>query len=235
MFSPIKTTKVYEQVIKQIEQMIISGELKRGQKLPSERDLSEQLQVSRASVREAFRALEIIGLIHVRQGEGSYIKESFEEFLFQPLTLLFTLQQSNPQEIIELRRIIELEAAYLAAKRCTDEEIEQLRSLVVELIEADKINDTIRSEIADQKFHYSIAKASKNLLLLNILHLSSGLIDISVQEARGKITTTVEKKDLVSSQHFRIYEAIKNKEPLTAKACMKEHIDFIEEQYLKNF
>lgn len=235
MFSPIKTTKVYEQVIKQIQQMIISGELKKGQKLPSERDLSEQLEVSRASVREAFRALQIIGLIEVKQGEGSYIKESFDEFLFQPLLLLFILQQSNPQEIIELRRIIEVEAAYLAAERATDDEIREMELVVNELVDADNLNDERRSEAADQRFHGLIARASKNLLLLNSLHLSTGLIDISVQEIRGKIITKEKNKDIVSSHHIRIFGAIKNRDPELAKSLMREHIDFIGIEYLKQF
>ena len=82
MFSPIKNTKVYEQVIDQIKNMIDEGNLKKGDKLPSERSLVEQLKISRASIREALRALEVIGLIECRQGEGSYIRTNFQDNLF---------------------------------------------------------------------------------------------------------------------------------------------------------
>lgn len=233
MFNPVKTTKVYEEVIKQIQQMIMSGDLKSGQKLPSERDLADQLQVGRASIREAFRALQIIGLIEVKQGEGSYIRESFEEFLFQPLSLLFIVQQSNPREIIELRRIIEVEAAFLAAERATEDEIYQLSLTINELMESDSLHDEKRSAVADQKFHYLIARASKNLLLLNILHVSSGLIDNFIVEARERITTTEEKNTFLSNQHLSIFKAIRDRNPSLAKLAMKEHIDFISDEYFK--
>ena len=77
MFSPIKNTKVYEQVIDQIKEMINEGTLKKGDKLPSERDLAQQLNVGRTSIREAIRALEVIGLIDCKQGEGNYIKSNY--------------------------------------------------------------------------------------------------------------------------------------------------------------
>jgi len=232
MFSPIKTTKVYEQVIEQIQQMIIAGDLKRGQKLPSERDLADQLQVGRASVREALRALQIIGVIEVRQGDGSFIRESFEESLFEPLSLIFILQQSKPREIIELRRVIELETAYLAAQRSTDEETREMRELINELKELKDLNDEQKSVEVDQKLHYLIARGAKNLLLLNVLHVSSVLIDNLIAEARGRIMVREENKDVLIEQHEKVVRAIEERNPELAKLAMKEHIDFISKQYL---
>ena len=129
MFSPIKNTKVYEQVIIQIKDMIDKGTLKKGDKLPSERNLVEQLMVSRASIREALRALEVIGLIECRQGEGNYIKASFQDNLFEPLSIMFMLEGSNPEAIWELRKIMEVEAAGLAAKKITDEQLKELKAI----------------------------------------------------------------------------------------------------------
>ena len=135
MFSPIKNTKVYEQVIVQIKDMIDKGTLKKGDKLPSERKLVEQLQVSRASIREALRALEVIGLIECRQGEGNYIKTSFQDNLFEPLSIMFMLEGSNPEAIWELRKIMEVEAAGLASKRITDEQLKELKEITEKFIE----------------------------------------------------------------------------------------------------
>lgn len=234
MFNPIKNTKIYEQVIEQIQQMIINGELKSGQKLPSERDLAEQLQVGRASIREAFRALQIIGLIEVRQGEGSFIRESFEEFLFQPLSLIFILQNSKPREIIELRRVIELETAYLAAKNFTEEEILQMRGIIKELRELKDGKDEERSVIVDQNFHYLIARGAKNILLLNILRVCSELVDDLIADARGKILVKEENQDYLVEQHEKIFKAIEDRDPDAAKNAMADHIDYISKQYLNS-
>ena len=85
MIEPNKTTKVYEQVIEQIKSKIKSGEIKKGDRLPSEREMAESIGVSRASVREAIRALEVVGLVESRQGAGNYIKTNFDNSLFEPL------------------------------------------------------------------------------------------------------------------------------------------------------
>ena len=89
MLSPIKNTKVYEKVIEQVKDLVKSGELKSGDKLPPERDLSEQLQVSRTSIREALRALEMLGLVETKQGEGNFIKTDFENSLVEPLSIVY--------------------------------------------------------------------------------------------------------------------------------------------------
>ncbi len=127
MFIPIKNAKVYEQVIEQIKTMIISGNLQKGDKLPSERELVDQLKVSRTSIREALRALEIVGLIKCKQGEGNFIRDNFDNSLFEPLSLVFMLERSNKEDIIEVRRIIEVEAAALAAKRITKDQLKKVR------------------------------------------------------------------------------------------------------------
>lgn len=194
MFSPIKSTKVYEQVIEQIQGMIANGDLKKGDKLPSERQLAEQLGVSRTSVREALRALQIIGLIEVRQGDGNFITESFDHCLFEPLSALFMLQESRPQEIVDLRRVIEVETATLAAQRITDEEIKELGELINQLKLLSEAQDEKNSVKVDKEFHYRIARASKNYLLLNILNVISALMDNFIEDARGMILMNQKKQ-----------------------------------------
>src|SRR5690554_3631179 len=130
MYTPVKNTKVYEEVIEQIKFMITSGQLKKGEKLPPERELVEKFQVSRTSVREALRALQIIGLIESRQGGGNYIKDSFDDNLIEPLSMMFVLQNSRNSEILELRRVLEVETARLAAKNISDEELTRLKEII---------------------------------------------------------------------------------------------------------
>jgi GntR family transcriptional regulator, transcriptional repressor for pyruvate dehydrogenase complex len=226
MFTPIKNTKVYEQVVNQIKGMIISGDLKKGDKLPTERDLAEKLQVSRATVREAIRALEVIGLVESRQGAGNYIKESFEDTLVEPLSMMFMLEESNPQEILELRTVLELETAVLAARKITDEELEELKSLI------DKINETTDEDLSvaiDKKFHYTIAKASKNLLIMSVLNVISQLIDEFIKDSRKKILTDEKNRPALIKQHELIYKALANKDVNLAYEAMKGHFNLIED------
>ncbi|SKA93096.1 transcriptional regulator, GntR family [Caloramator quimbayensis] len=225
MFTPIRNVKIYEQVIEQIQGMILDGKLKKGDKLPSERDLAEQLNVSRTSVREALRSLEVIGLIECRQGEGNFVKERFENNLIEPLSIIFLLEDRNPIEILELRKIIEIETAYLAAKRITDEEIKDLKD-IVERLKASK--DEAESAKIDKEFHYRIAKSSGNFLIVNILNILSSLMDRYILEARKIILLTGENSEYLLNQHENIYTALSDRNPDMASLYMKKHFEMIE-------
>jgi GntR family transcriptional regulator, transcriptional repressor for pyruvate dehydrogenase complex len=230
MFSPIKNTKVYEQVIDQIKDMIVNGTLKKGDKLPSERELVEHLQVSRTSIREALRALQIIGLIECKQGEGNYISENPENSLFEPLSIMFMLQEGNPEEIIEVRRIIEIETAAMAAQKITRDELENLDILIKALKSSIDENDNVK---IDKKFHYEIARASKNFIIVNILNAISSLIDSFIEGARKKILITEQNKELLVKQHEDIYEALKSRNSKKAAEAMRKHLDFANEYMMK--
>ncbi len=223
MFNPIKSTKVYEQVIDQIEDMISKGTLKKGDKLPSERSLVEQLQVSRTSIREALSALEVIGLIECRQGGGNYIKTSFEDNLLEPLSIMYMLEGSNPQEIWELRKIMEVEAVGLAAKRINDEQLKELEELMLRF-DINK-DETYNAEI-DKQFHYKIAECSGNILIYNILKTVSTLVEHSIRDIRRIILTDKENWDVLFTQHKNIYLAIEKHSSAEARQAMRVHLDY---------
>lgn len=223
MFSPIKNTKVYEQVIEQIKAMIEGGILKKGDKLPSERSLVEQLQVSRASIREALRALEVIGLIECRQGEGNYIKASFEDNLLEPLSIMFMLEGSNSQDIWELRKTIEVEAAGLAAKRITDEQLEELKELLNRLNESD--DEAVNGEI-DKQFHYKIAECSGNILIFNILRTVSTLVDDTIKDVRKIILVEEQNKEILYNQHREIYLSMERHDAAASRQAMRINLDY---------
>lgn len=229
MFSPIKNTKVYEQVIVQIKDMINKGTLKKGDKLPSERKLVEQLQVSRASIREALRALEVIGLIECRQGEGNYIKTSFQDNLFEPLSIMFMLEGSQPEAIWELRKIMEVEAAGLASKRITVEQLRELKEITEKFIDCG--DETINAEI-DKQFHYKIAECSGNVLVFNILKTVSTLVDHFIVDARKLILAQQGNKEILFSQHNEVFLAMEKHSSAAARKAMREHLDFANE-YMK--
>ena len=223
MFSPIKNTKVYEQVIDQIKDMIEKGTLKQGDKLPSERSLVQQLKVSRASIREALRALEVIGLIECRQGEGSYIKASFQDNLFEPLSIMFMLEGRNPEEIWELRKVLEVEASGLAAKRITDGQLKELNEITKKFINCE--DEDVNAEI-DKEFHYKIAECSGNVLIFNILRTVSTLVDHFIKDARKLILIHQGNKEILLSQHKEIYLSIEKHSSTDARQAMRVHLDF---------
>ncbi|MCJ7688760.1 MAG: FadR family transcriptional regulator [Clostridiaceae bacterium] len=223
MFSPIKTTKVYEQVILQIKDMIDKGILKKGDKLPSERALVEQLQISRTSIREALRALEVIGLIDCRQGEGNYIKESFQDNLFEPLSIMFMLEESNQDEIWELRKMMEVEASGLAAKRITDDKLQELKEIFQRFMNS--VDEDVTAEI-DKEFHYKIAECSGNILVFNILKTVSTLVDHFIVDARKLILVQEKNKKILFDQHKNVYLAIEKRNSAAARQAMREHLDF---------
>lgn len=223
MSSSTKNTKVYEQVIDQIKDMIINGTLKAGDKLSSERELAEQLQVSRTSIREALKALQIIGLIQCKQGGGNYISEDLENGLFEPLSIMFMLKDSNPEEIIEVRRVIEVQTAAIAAQKITDKELEDLEILIKAFKNSKDENDNVQ---IDKRFHYEIAKASKNFIIVNILNAISSLIDSFIKDARKKIIVDEGNMEVLADQHEDIYIALKNHNPKKASEAMKKHLEF---------
>lgn len=224
-----KNEKVYGQVVEQIKKMIIEGTLEKGDKLPTERELSEKLNVSRASVREAIRALEVIGILECRHGAGNYIRENFDNSLFEPLSMMFILQKSHPYEILEIRELLELETVALAAKRINEEELAVLKSIVDEMQEC---LDENRNLYLDKKFHYTIAKASRNLLIINFLQVTSQLIDKFIEDSRIKILAKEANRVKLTKQHEYVFIALKEKNDEKAYEAMKEHFRLIEENYI---
>ncbi|GAA0179238.1 FadR/GntR family transcriptional regulator [Clostridium sediminicola] len=223
MFTPIKNAKIYEQVIEQIKEMIRNGTLKKGDKLPSERELTVELGVSRSSIREALRALEIIGLLESRQGEGNFIRNSFDEALIEPLSIMFMLNESSPLQIFELRQLLEIEIAKLAATKIKKQQISDLTKMIKDMR---KTQDEEEKVILDKQFHYLIANASGNNLIINILFAISCIMDRFIKEARRTILLD-EKEEIIHIQHSNILAALESGDENMASKAMKEHMDLI--------
>lgn len=229
MFSPIKNTKVYEQVIIQIKDMIARGILRKGDKLPSERELVDKLGVSRTSIREALRALEIIGLVESRQGEGNFIRDNFENSLFEPLSVMFMLQKSSTLEIHQVRVMIETETASLAAKNINDKDIKVLQGFIDKLKNS---KDELERSISDKNFHYKIAECSGNFLINNILRSVSSLMDAFIVNARMVIVNESKARELLVEQHEDILQALIDRDSEGAVKAMRKHLDCIKEHLI---
>lgn len=231
MFTPIKNTTISQKVIEQIKYMLYEDQLKKGDKLPSERQMAESLEISRSSVREALKELEIMGLIESRPGEGNFIKENFEDILFQPFSTMFLIKESNPYEILELRKAIEKGSSALAASRISEKELEEIKNI---LDEARTCEDEDKLTEYDVVFHYKIAQASNNFLLQSILNTISTLIEKFISNVRKNILVEKTHKERIIEQHDAIYLALKAHDVSLAEKAMEEHLNYVNAQMEKH-
>ncbi|WP_300257698.1 FadR/GntR family transcriptional regulator [Clostridium sp.] len=226
MFKPVKNMKVYEQVVDQIKEMVRIGQIKKGDKLPTERVMAEELQVSRTSIREAMRALEVVGLVESRQGAGNYIREEFDDVLLEPLSIVFMLQNGTNKDIFELREVLELSTIFLSVMRISDEELKKLG----ELVERFKTSRNEKENVKiDSEFHSIIVKAANNVLITNLLEVVSELVDKFITEGRRAILSDERNKEKLLDFHEKIYLAIKNRDVYSAYKYMQEHFELIKE------
>jgi len=226
MFKEIEQKKIYLQILEQIKDNIIEGNLKSGDRLPSERQWAEQLGVSRATIREAIRALEMIGLVKCQQGEGNFIAVDYEDTLTQPLTIMFWLSKAKISQIQELRRALETESAKLAAKHMTPERYEKIEK-ICHAIETET-DESIRAEL-DKRFHYEIAMASENIMIKNVLLSSAFLIEALIKDIRIAILDDPLRGPLIDQQHQNILQALQSHDPLKAAMAMSQHMELIDD------
>jgi GntR family transcriptional repressor for pyruvate dehydrogenase complex len=228
MTTPNKAPRVYDQVIEQIKNKIKNGEIKKGDRLPSEREMSESLGVSRASIREALRALEVIGLVESRQGAGNYIKTNFGNSLFEPLSVMFMLQESSIEEMYDLRETLELQCSRLSAKNIENNELELLTAILDRMYMAKNEEESLELDV---KFHYLIAKTSRNILLINVLEVISQLMDEFIKKSRMQILHKGNTRENLLEIHENLVRALKCRDESKAYKAMEEHFALIKKAY----
>ena len=223
MLQQVRIPRVYTVVVGQIRELIRTGVLKTGDKLPTERALAEQLGVSRSSVREALSALEILGIIHSRQGLGNYIadnladdvpEDQFEDLIVEGGTL----------EIIEARQLFEPGVAALAARRRTDEDLGTIRSCVSDMQR--RLAEGSDVWEPDWGFHVAVATACHNPVV-------SALADLITQRVGSRLWQLMREQNYASdparparylTSHRLIYEAIERGEPRAAEEVTCQHL-----------
>ena len=162
MFKPIQPKTASSSVADQIKEMILQGHLQPGDRLPSERDFAETFGVSRATIREALRSLSAIGMISIRQGDGSFVEKFKIEGLLEPLATLFQLDgaEDELESFSEVREILEVEMVALAAERASEADIENINRALEAMVE--EVRSGGIGDVADADFHLAIAKSCKN-------------------------------------------------------------------------
>ena len=210
MLKAVKKKRVYEDIVKQIRNLIQKRKLKQGDQLPTERELSETFKVSRASVREAIRYLESMKLVESRQGEGTYVIASSEEALVQPLASTLFLEKDNIMDIFSIRKIIEPQVAQLAAENATASEINELEEILQE--QAKDLADGLNLTKTDSEFHNLLIQTAKNRVLERLL---LAVLDLLAQTRENYLQVEGRAQRSLEGHH-EIFSAIKARNPVAA-------------------
>ena len=221
-FEAIRRNKVYEEVARQIERLILK-KLQPGDKLPSERELAEALGVSRGSIRDAIRSLELLGLVEPRQGAGTIVREVTADALVNPLANMLVRQREQVVELLDFRKMLEPPLAGRAATHASSEEISELEE-ILEPQEA-KLNKGNLAIGEDSDFHYTVALASGNTIVLKLLDV---LMDM-LRDTRERSLQLAGRPQKSLAGHKRILAAIKRRDAEAATAAMRRHIEDVEE------
>ncbi|WP_339060135.1 FadR/GntR family transcriptional regulator [Tepidibacillus marianensis] len=219
MLDDTKNRKLYQEVLVQINEIIKEDNLEVGDRLPSERELAERLNVGRSSVREALRALELLGLISTRQGEGTFIEESSSHHLVQILAFFILRDQKSKRDLLEMRKMIEMDAIRLAAERITKEQIQKIERLLDET--EHRIQSGLLPVQEDFRFHQYIALATQNYLLYRIWR---AIIDFGRPVLEGSLERHG-RSEISIQEHRYILEALKIKDREEAERRMRLHLE----------
>ena len=214
---------VTDEAIVRIKAMIISGELRPGDRLPPEKELSERLGLSRNSMREAIKALEVIRVLDVRQGDGTYVTSLEPKLLVEAISFVVDLHTDNSIiELFEVRRIIEGAAAALAATHITPEQLEELRAHMELATHTDSVESLVEHDL---HFHAQIVAASGNS------YLSALVESLSSSTVRARIWRGLTQGDAVSrtlDEHRAIVEALEIGDARLAEAHAMTHVSGVE-------
>ena len=226
-FAKVRKTKLYEEVAKQIQLLIRDGLLNPGDKLPPERELAETFQVSRSSLRDAIRTLELMGLVEPRQGEGTVVREITADSLMNPLSTMLIRKRELVNELLELRVMIEPPLAARAAAHASTEEMAHLEDILRRQREKVELGELAIEE--DSEFHYSIARAARNSVVLKVLDMFMDLL----RESRERTLQVEGRLKKSFAGHVQILNAIRRRDGNAAEAAMRRHIEEIEGIILK--
>lgn len=226
MFKTARVHRISQNIVQQIRDAILAGDLKPGDRLPSEKDLSENFGVSKASLREAFRALEALGLLEVRQGMsgGAFVREVDLETARNSLFNYIFFQNPSIREFTQLRSFIEPPVAEIAARQASAEDLAFLEANLAQT--RDKMDNGPFYYDLDSKFHHRLAEISGNRLICFVIDsLKNAIVNIKLQlELDRDFSIRVYKA------HMRIFEALKKHDPKKAREEMLKHIVEVDER-----
>jgi GntR family transcriptional regulator, transcriptional repressor for pyruvate dehydrogenase complex len=224
VYKVVRTSRLYEQIVQQIEESVLNGSLKPGDQLPAERELAQRLGVSRTAVREAVKALREKGLVEAYSGRGTFVTDGTSQAARQSFDLMVKIgQQEGAPHLAELRLILEPGIAALAAVRVKEEDLAAMREAVAVM---DRAQDDPEAYIeADLDFHLALAETVANPLILSLIDSIVGLL----REQRIKIFNVEGGPQRGQVHHKRILEAMERRDAEMARTAMRAHLEQVRE------
>jgi GntR family transcriptional repressor for pyruvate dehydrogenase complex len=220
VYKVVRTSRLYEQIVQQIEASVLDGTLKPGDQLPAERELAQRLGVSRTAVREAVKALREKGLVEAYSGRGTFVTDGTSQAARQSFDLMVKIgQQVGSPHLAELRLILEPGIAAIAAERVESEDLTAMREAVAVMERSQKDPEAYIE--ADLDFHLALAEAAANPLILSLIDSIVGLL----REQRIKIFNVEGGPQRGQIHHKRILEAIERRDSEMARSAMRAHLE----------
>ena len=227
VYKAVRSSRLYEQIVEQIEESILKGSLKPGDQLPAERDLAERFGVSRTAVREAVKALREKGLVEAYSGRGTFITNGRSHAIRQSLDLMTRIGPDGSAHLAEVRAILEPEIAALAAARADEQHLATMREAVAVMDRSS--NDAEAYIEADLDFHLALAEAADNPVILSLIDSIVGLL----REQRLRIFQVDRGPQRGQIHHKRILQAVEQRDPEKARTAMRDHLQQIREDSQK--
>lgn len=219
---PEREKKLYEELVNRIQEMIRNGELKPGDRLPSERDMAQRFRVSRNSVREAILTLAESGMVESRRGDGTYLCATETSILIDSLAHAIQTQRGRLQDIFEFRRLVEPHIAKLAASHIKEFELDQLKVLVCDQDRRILAGEDGADE--DMAFHLLLARISGNQVIYDVLIALHTIL----LESRSEFIQTETRKRTSVTDHLHIIDALEKRDTDAAHEAMRVHLNRIE-------
>lgn len=229
----IKSKNKSDLVVDEFMDLLLHEKIVPGERLPTEDNLAKKFGVSRITIREAFKKLSVMGLVDIRQGEGSFVNEASPDFFMRPILPMMVLQERNMDHLYDIRRSIEAGAARSAALYRQPEDLKVLQrhqAIMEQSFEVRTKRDQERYTDADHDFHVALMKASHNAYFLKIYDAISSILKAGIE----KTSRTITGRQASLSEHRAIMEAIEAKDPEQAEALMITHIENAKAYYFSN-
>jgi len=227
VFTRIDHSRTADEVVQQVESLILEGVLRVGDKLPGERDLASQLEVSRPILRDALRSLEERGLLNTRHGGGTFVADIVGQVFTPQMVELIAAHPKATADYLEYRRDIEGMAADYAARRATAEDRALLDGIMSRMEAANAGDDFDAEAQIDVEFHNAIGECAHNIILLHTLRSCYRLLADGVFFSRSLIYTMPGTREQLLAQHKAIHHAVVSGHAAGARAAAETHIDFV--------
>ena len=227
-FQKITAEKLSQSVVRQIEQLILRGILRPGERLPPERDLSERMGVSRPSLRDAIADLQERGLVESRPGAGVYVAEVLGSAFSDALVALFASHEEAVFDYVAFRRDMEGLAAERAARRGSDTDLAVVDAIFHKMEAAHQKRDPSDEAALDAQFHMAIIEASHNVVMLHMMRSMYDLLRQGVFYNRQMMFKNRTTRAMLLDQHRAINDALQARDPVAARAAVEAHLDYVE-------